>query len=74
MLNPISQLNHRIDLVFYRGDFGVRDILLLGNTGRPDTKRALAIRSRGRADDAAHRKLMRVRFRWRISDIQALAR
>jgi endonuclease/exonuclease/phosphatase family metal-dependent hydrolase len=32
MLNPISQLNHRIDLVLYRGDFRAREIFLVGNT------------------------------------------
>ena len=31
LLNPTSLLNHRIDLVLFRGGFGVADISLIGN-------------------------------------------
>jgi endonuclease/exonuclease/phosphatase family metal-dependent hydrolase len=31
LLNPTSQLSHRIDLVLFRGGFGVTDISLIGN-------------------------------------------
>ena len=31
LLNPTSLLNHRIDLVLFRGGFGVTDISLIGN-------------------------------------------
>ena len=32
LLNPVSQLSHRIDLVLYRGNFSPLDIVLVGNT------------------------------------------
>jgi hypothetical protein len=32
VLNPTSLLNHRIDLILFRGGFGVADISLIGNT------------------------------------------
>jgi hypothetical protein len=32
VLNPTSLLNHRIDLILFRGGFGVADISLVGNT------------------------------------------
>lgn len=32
LLNPVSQLSHRVDLVLYRGNFTPLDIFLVGNT------------------------------------------
>jgi endonuclease/exonuclease/phosphatase family metal-dependent hydrolase len=32
LLNPVSQLSHRVDLVLYRGNFSPLDIFLVGNT------------------------------------------
>jgi endonuclease/exonuclease/phosphatase family metal-dependent hydrolase len=31
LLNPVSELNHRIDLVLLRGNIGIQDIKLVGN-------------------------------------------
>jgi endonuclease/exonuclease/phosphatase family metal-dependent hydrolase len=31
LLNPTSSLTHRVDLVLFRGGFGVADISLIGN-------------------------------------------
>jgi endonuclease/exonuclease/phosphatase family metal-dependent hydrolase len=41
LLNPTSLLNHRIDLVLFRGGFGVADISLIGNQPADRTRSGL---------------------------------
>ena len=39
--NPSSSLNHRIDLILFRGAFGITDIHLIGNNSSDRTASGL---------------------------------